>query len=179
MAAGETVIEIVEALSEAQVEQVRILFREYQAALAAQYRAPALEAQLASLPGVYGPPKGKLLLAMVAGELVGCVGLRPFPLAGACEMKHLYVRPAFRGQGVGKVLAERVVQEARALGYSRVRLDTHPPTMQSALAMYRKLGFEEVAPGPVPQVEGLLYMELLLTIEPESSPRLPDGVPPS
>lgn len=152
-----------EAVSERQVEQVRNLFREYQAELAVQYRARSLEVEISTLPGVYAPPKGKLLLAMVAGQPVGCVGLRPFLQDGACEMKRLYARPTFRGGRVGKELVERVVEEARVLGYSRVRLDTHPPTMQAAVAMYRKFGFQEVEPGPVEAVEGLMYMELLLT----------------
>jgi len=162
-----------EAVSEEQLEQIRNLFREYQAELPPQYRARSLEAELSTLPGVYAPPKGKLLLATVAGQPVGCVGLRPFPQEGACEMKRLYVRPTFRGGKVGKLLVEEVVQQARALGYSRLRLDTHPPTMQAALAMYRKLGFREVAPEPAEPVEGLLYMELLLaptqTVEPRTS----------
>ena len=152
-----------EPASAEQIEQVRGLFREYQAELPQQYRARSHDAERSSLPGVYAPPKGKLLLAIVAGQPVGCVGLRPFPLEGACEMKHLYVRPTFRGGKVGRILVERVVQCAGSLGYSRLRLDTHPPTMQAALAMYRKLGFQEVAPDPADRVEGLLYMELLLT----------------
>ena len=151
-----------EAVSEQQLEQVRNLFREYQAELTPQYRVRSVGAELSSLPGVYTPPKGKLLLATVAGQPVGCVGLRPFPQQGACEMKRLYVRPTFRGRKVGKDLVERVVEESRALGYSRLRLDTHPPTMQAAVALYRKLGFREVEPGPVEAEEGLVYMELLL-----------------
>jgi len=156
------VSEIVEAASEKQLEQVRTLFREYQAELLPQYRAQSLESELAGLPGVYAAPKGKLLLATVAGQPVGCVGLRPFPQEGACEMKRLYVRPTFRGGKVGKLLVEQVVQESRALGYPRLRLDTHPPTMQAAVKLYRNLGFREVAPQPAERVEGLLYMELLL-----------------
>jgi len=72
------------------------------------------------------------------------------------------VRPTFRAGKIGKALVERAVQEARALGYSGLRLDTHPPTMQAAVEMYGKLGFQEVAPDPADRVEGLLYMELLL-----------------
>lgn len=156
--------DIAEAVSERQVEQVRHLFREYQAELATQYRARSLEIELAKLPGVYAPPRGKLLLATVMGQPVGCVGLRPFPLHSVCEMKHLYVRPAVRGGKVGKELVERVVREARALGYSHLRLDTHPPTMQAAVAMYRRFGFREVEPGPIEPVEGLVYMELPLQV---------------
>ena len=77
-------------------------------------------------------------------------------------MKHLYVRPTFRGGKVGRELVERIVEEACALHYSRLRLDTHPPTMQVALGMYRRFGFLEVAHGPIEAVEGLLYMELTL-----------------
>ena len=152
-----------EAVSEEQWEQVRNLFRQYQAELPPQYRARSLEAELAQLPGVYAPPKGRLLLATVAGQPVGCVGLRPFPQDGTCEMKRLYVRPTFRGEEAGKRLVEHVVQQACALGYTRLRLDTHPPTMQAAVALYRKLGFREVAVNPAERVEGLLYMELQLT----------------
>jgi putative acetyltransferase len=155
--------EIVEAVSEQQLEQVRNLFREYQAQLAPRYRTRSLEAELSMLPGLYGPPKGKLLLATVLGQPFGCVGLRPFALEGACEMKHLYVRPTFRGGRIGQALVEQVVQDARALGYSRLRLDTHPPTMQAAVAMYRRFGFQEVVPDPIEAIEGLVYMELRLT----------------
>lgn len=155
--------ETVEALSERQVEQVRNLFREYHAELAPQYRPRGFEAEISALPGVYAPPKGTLLLATVTGQPVGCVGLRPFPMEGACEMKRLYVRPTFRGGTVGKDLVTRVLQQACALGYTRLRLDTHPPTMPAAMAMYHRLGFQEVVPDPAKRVEGLLYMELLLT----------------
>ena len=151
--------EIVEAVSEEQLDHIRNLFREYQAQLPPPFRAPSQQA----VPGVYAPPKGKLLLATVAGQPVGCVGLRPFPLEAACEMKHLYVRPTFRGGNVGRALAVQIIDAARALGYTRLRLDTHPPTMQAALTMYKELGFREVGPGPVVPVNGLLYMELLLT----------------
>jgi GNAT superfamily N-acetyltransferase len=160
---GVNLSEIVEALSEKQIEQVRNLFREYHAELAQQYRPRGFEAELSALPGVYAPPKGTLLLATVAGQPVGCVGLRPFPWARASEMKRLYVRPTFRGGTVGKDLVNRVLQQASALGYTRLRLDTHPPTMRAAVAMYRRLGFKEVAPDPAERVEGLLYMELVLT----------------
>ncbi len=148
--------EIVEAITAEQIEQVRGLFRQYRAELPLQYRSFDPE----GLPGEYGPPHGKLLLALVSGQPVGCVGLRPFPQEATCEMKRLYVRPGFRGGKSGKELAERALHEARALGYRRLRLDTHPPTMQAAARMYRRLGFQEVL--PVDQVEGLVYMELRL-----------------
>ena len=154
--------EIAEATTEEQVQAVRSLFREYQAEIPAQYCFASFEAEVSGLPGEYGPPKGKLLVATVAGQPVGCVGLRPFPQDGACEMKRLYVRPTFRSGKLGKALVDRVLQEARALGYSRLRLDTHPLTMHAAVQMYRKMGFREVPPAPLAGLEGLLYMELVL-----------------
>ncbi len=155
---GCAVSEIVEATTAEQIAQVRQLFRQYQAELPPQYRA--FDSELSALPGVYGPPAGKLLLATVSGQPVGCVGIRPFPRPATCEMKRLYVRPIFRGRKLGEELAERVLQDARALGYQWLRLDTHPPTMQAALRMYRNLGFKEISPEN--PVEGLLYMECSL-----------------
>ena len=97
------------------------------------------------------------------GQPVGCIGLRPFPADGACEMKRLYVRPPFRGDKIGMQLAERIVQEGRDLGYRSMRLDSHPDSMAAAIRMYRKLGFREVTPDPLPPIDGLIYMELTLT----------------
>ncbi len=154
--------EIIEVTTEEQLEQARTLFGEYRAQLPVEYCSRALDAEIAGLPGEYAPPQGKLLLARIAGQPVGCVGLRPFPRDGTCEMKRLYVRPGFRGGKIGKQLVDRILLEARQLGYLFLRLDTHPPTMQAAFAMYRKLGFQEVAADPVEAVEGLLYMELRL-----------------
>ncbi|MGB8885850.1 MAG: GNAT family N-acetyltransferase [Candidatus Korobacteraceae bacterium] len=154
--------EIIEVTTEEQLEQARTLFGEYRAQLPVEYCSRALDAEIAGLPGEYAPPQGKLLLARIAGQPVGCVGLRPFPRDGTCEMKRLYVRPGFRGGKIGKRLVDRILLEARQLGYLFLRLDTHPPTMQAAFAMYRKLGFQEVTADPVEAVEGLLYMELRL-----------------
>jgi putative acetyltransferase len=156
------VCEIVEASTAEQVEQVRTLFVEYRAELAVEHCFQSFDEEIASLPGVYAPPTGKLLLANVVGQPVGCIGLRPFPLEGCCEMKRLYVRPPFRGDKLGRQLAERIIAEARRLGYSSMRLDSHPPTMEAAIKMYRKLGFREVSPDPVVPVLGLIYMELSL-----------------
>jgi GNAT superfamily N-acetyltransferase len=152
--------EIVEVTTPEQLGQVRTLIRSYQSELSVQYRFPDSEWQ--NLPGGYRPPGGALLLATVAGEPAGCVGLRPFPLDGACEMKRLYVRPKFRGDKLGGTLIEQIIQAARCRGYTRMRLDTHPPTMGTAVELYRRFGFAEVPAGPGPQVDGLLYMELCL-----------------
>jgi GNAT superfamily N-acetyltransferase len=156
--------EIVDVTTEEQLEQVRNLFGEYRAQLPVEYCLRSLDVEIAGLPGEYSPPKGTLLLATVVGQPVGCVGLRPFPRHGTCEMKRLYVRPGFRGGKLGRKLVDRVLLEARNLGYLFLRLDTHPPTMPAALAMYRKLGFREVAADPMEAVEGLLYLGLELSI---------------
>ena len=152
--------EIVEVTTREQLDQVRTLFGEYRAQLPVEYCFQSFDDEVAGLPGEYAPPGGKLLLATVVGQPVGCIALRSFPMAGACEMKRLYVRPAFRGDKLGKKLAERVLQEARDLGYSKMRLDSYLALMGSAVKLYRKLGFREVGPEPLEPVEGLIYMEL-------------------
>jgi carbonic anhydrase len=156
------VCEIVEVTSREDIEQVRNLFTEYRAELAVEPCLRSFDAEIASLPGSYAAPNGKLLLAKVVGQPVGCVGLRPFPMEGSCEMKRLYVRPPFRGDKLGKKLAEQIVREARNLGYRSMRLDSHAPSMQAAIKMYRRLGFVEVKPDPLEAIEGLIYMELAL-----------------
>lgn len=152
--------EIVEVSSIEQLQHVRGLFRSYQAGLPPQYRFPDREWQ--ELPGAYSPPRGALLLATIGGKPAGCVGLRTFPLAGACEMKRLYVLPEFRGAHLGRVLIENILTLARTVGYARMRLDTHVSTMGAAAELYLRLGFVEVPPDPMPRIEGLSYMELLL-----------------
>jgi GNAT superfamily N-acetyltransferase len=153
---------IVEATSPEHIEQVRNLFAEYRAQLPVDYCFHKFDAEIAGLPGDYAPPRGKLLLATVLGQPVGCIALRPFPLADTCEMKRLYVRPAFRGGKLGRELTERLLEEARRLGYRSIRLDTYAPAMQAAIRMYRNMGFREVGPEPLEPTDGLTYMELAL-----------------
>jgi putative acetyltransferase len=148
-----------------QMDLVRSLFREYQTAIDIDLCFQNFEAELAALPGNYAPPRGRLTLAYVGRECAGCIALRPLPSdqSGAdCEMKRLYVRPAYRRLHLGKLLAEHVLYEARLAGYRRVVLDTMSG-MQSAQALYRNLGFIEIAPyydNPLPDVT---YMGLALT----------------
>jgi GNAT superfamily N-acetyltransferase len=119
------------------------------------------EQELAGLPGDYAPPDGRLLLAEYEGQLAGCVALHKWE-AGICEMKRLYVRPSFRGKGLGRVLAETIIAAARNIGYQRMRLDTIGPLMKDAVEMYRKLGFREITPYRPNPIKGAMYMELQL-----------------
>ncbi|HEY3246350.1 MAG TPA: GNAT family N-acetyltransferase [Phycisphaerae bacterium] len=135
-------IQIVEGGSDEQIQTIRALFREYATGLQHDLCFQDFECELATLPGDYAPPRGRLFLA-TADELVGgCVALRPIE-GDVCEMKRLYVRPAYRGGGVGRALATRVIDEARRIGYARMRLDTLPE-MSEAVALYRSLGFREI-----------------------------------
>lgn len=141
---------------------VRGLFREYATWLAIDLSFQDFENELASLPGKYALPAGRLLLAWPgadgAGEALGCVALRPIE-EGACEMKRLYLRSAARGTGLGRLMAERICDEARALGYRRICLDTLP-RMAAAVHLYTSLGFREIPPytyNPVPET---LYLAL-------------------
>jgi ribosomal protein S18 acetylase RimI-like enzyme len=118
------------------------------------------EAELVALPGKYEPPTGRLLLAWNGTEAVGCVALRPLD-GDACEMKRLYVRPRVRGEQLGRRLAERICQEARSAGYSRICLDTLP-TMTAAINLYTALGFKPVEPYVYNPVPGSLLLALEL-----------------
>lgn len=149
------------ASNPAQVELVRTLFLEYAQSLGFSLCFQGFDQEMAELPGAYAPPGGRLLLATVAGEPAGCVALRP--LSGdACELKRLYVRPAFRASGLGRALMDRILAEARGLRYGRMRLDTVVGKMDRAIAMYRRYGFQEIAPYGDHPVEGTIDMELEL-----------------
>jgi GNAT superfamily N-acetyltransferase len=117
--------------------------------------------ELAELPGKYAEPGGCLLLAMVDDEPAGCVAMRPLE-NDTCEMKRLYVRPSCRGLRLGRSLAERIVSEARALGYKRMRLDTVPSLMGNAVSLYATLGFTPIEPYCVNPIEGAMFLELRL-----------------
>ncbi len=127
------------------IETVRALFVEYGQSLGFSLCFQDFDRELAALPGDYARPGGRLLLARLDGDTVGTVGVRPLE-PGICEMKRLYLRPAFRRHGFGRRLAMRAIDEARAAGYGAMRLDTVGATMAVAQALYRELGFAEIPP---------------------------------
>ena len=142
----------------------RLVLREYATSLNVDLCFQNFEAELAALPGEYGAPSGHLLLAFVDGELAGCGGLRAQPetdYANACEMKRLYVRPAFRRFGLGRVLAQTLLDEARRAGYSVMLLDTLDD-MEAARGMYASLGFEEIPPYYFNPIPGAHYLKAVL-----------------
>ena len=135
---------------------MRALFREYQQGLAIDLCFQDFETEVATLPGKYAPPAGRLLLAWDGEGAVGCAALRPLG-AGSCEMKRLYVRPSARGQQLGRRLAQRLCDEARAVGYRCICLDTLP-SMAAALALYGALGFRPIAPYVFNPIEGAIFL---------------------
>jgi putative acetyltransferase len=150
---------IVTVQSEEQIVQARELFLEYAESLGFSLCFQSFNVELAELPGKYAAPSGRLLLAECGGKVAGCVALRGLE-PGVCEMKRLYVRPAHRGQGIGRVLAEAICREAQDAGYQCIRLDTVEPMMKHAVELYRRLGFREIAPYCSNPVDGAMYMEL-------------------
>jgi ribosomal protein S18 acetylase RimI-like enzyme len=143
-----------------EIPAVRGLFREYAAGLGVDLCFQNFEAELAGLPGAYAPPAGRLLVADVGGELVGCVALRP-QAPGVGELKRLYVRPAFRGRGLGRRLLDALLAEAVAAGYREAVFDTLE-SMTAALALYRSLGFAETGPYNDHPVAGTLWFRKAL-----------------
>ena len=138
------------------MHDVRALFLEYAAALGVDLSFQQFDEELASLPGDYDP----ILLARWDGELAGCVAMHPFG-SDVCEMKRLYVRPEFRKYGIGRALALRIIEEARARGFRTMRLDTLP-SMQNAMKLYESLGFRDIAPYRYNPIEGSRFLELTL-----------------
>ena len=154
-------IELFRPATAAELESAAALFREYAASIDVDLCFQNFEAELAALPGEYAASAGQLLLAFVDGELAGCGALRPLAdvdYANACEMKRLYVRPRFRGVGLGRALAVALLDEARRAGYSHILLDTLDD-MEAARELYTALGFEEIPPYYFNPIPGAHYLK--------------------
>ena len=145
---------------DADADEARRLFREYEAALGVDLGFQGFDRELAGLPGAYTRPDGRLLVARLGGRTVGCVAMRRLG-EGTCEMKRLFVRPEARGHGVGRALAAAVVDAGREEGYRRMRLDTLPQ-MVEAHPLYESLGFREIEPYYDSPVSGTRFLELEL-----------------
>jgi ribosomal protein S18 acetylase RimI-like enzyme len=157
-------VSVTEPSSPEQMNSVREIFLEYAGTLSVDLRFQGFERELQELPGEYSPPRGTLLLAMVNNQVAGCCALRPLDSAdepNASEMKRLYVRPAFRRLGLGRQLAEAVMDAARRYGYSSIFLDTLDE-METARALYEDLGFEEIPPYYHNPLPGAHYLRVLL-----------------
>ena len=154
-------IELRRPTTDAELASTAAIFRECAASLDVDLCCQNFDAEIASLPGEYAPPSGQLLLAYVDGELAGCGALRRFADAddaNACEMKRLFVRPAHRRVGLGRILAQALLDEGRRAGYSAMLLDTLDD-MEAARELYGSLGFVEVAPYYFNPIPGAQYLK--------------------
>jgi ribosomal protein S18 acetylase RimI-like enzyme len=157
-------IELLTPATPALLDEARAIFREYANSLDVDLCFQDFEAELASLPGEYTAPQGALLLATVDGEVAGCGALRPLPgcdYANACEMKRLFVRPAFRRFGLGRLLAQALLDRGLQAGYSAMLLDTLDD-MEAARGLYASLGFEEIPPYYFNPIPGAHYLKAVL-----------------
>jgi GNAT superfamily N-acetyltransferase len=147
--------------SDEDIQLARELFREYEAAVGVSLCFQNFDQEVASLPGKYVPPSGRLFLAYLGAQPVGCIALRK-QTDSICEMKRLFLRPEARGKHVGRRLVETIIDEARTIGYDRMRLDTMIGRMDAAIALYRAVGFEEIPPYYDTPIGSTLFMELKL-----------------
>ena len=152
-------MDLIQAQTAEQIEEARRLFREYADWLQIDLCFQDFEKELAELPSDYLPPSARLLLAYHNSELAGCIALRRYD-PRTCEMKRLFLREQFRGQGFGRQLIARIIREAKQIGYAAMRLDTLPPKMNDAIGLYRSYGFKEIAPYYQNPVPGAVFMEL-------------------
>jgi len=154
-------MDLVQAETSEQIETARELFREYQEWLGISLCFQNFDDEVANLPGDYRMPNGRLLIAIKDGDVVGCIALRKLT-DDACEMKRLFLRPQFRGEGLGREMVQRIIDEAREIGYERMRLDTLPRWMDQAIALYEQFGFRDIPPYYDNPVAGARFMELIL-----------------
>jgi ribosomal protein S18 acetylase RimI-like enzyme len=151
-------IRLVDGSAPERLDTVRALFGEYAVSLDVDLCFQGFDRELRELPWEYAPPAGRLLLALDGDEPAGCVALRPLG-EETCEMKRLYVRPITRGRGLGRRLAEAIIDEARKIGYRKLRLDTLP-SMREAIRLYESQGFRDVGPYRPNPVPGARFLEL-------------------
>ena len=155
-------IQLLPPADAAQWSEARQILREYAQQLGVDLCFQGFEAELGELPNHYGPPQGLFLLAWLDGALAGCVGFRALSdvdYANACEMKRLFVRPAFRRFGLGRLLAQALIERAQEAGYSTMLLDTLDD-MEAARGLYETLGFEEVPPYYYNPIPGAHYLKV-------------------
>ncbi len=150
-------LKCIQAASSDELAQARELFLEYAATPGIGVCFKGFEEEVQGLPGDYAPPEGRLLLSYVNGQAAGCVALRKIE-PGVCEIRRLYVRPQFRGQQLGRELADAIITQAREAGYHTARLGTLP-VMKEAIALYQSLGFRRVAPYKATALDEAIYME--------------------
>jgi ribosomal protein S18 acetylase RimI-like enzyme len=154
------VLKIVPVDSKENLQYIRELFKEYTDSLGFDLSFQNFDKEFAELPGKYTPPEGRLLLAVDDDKIAGCVALRKFE-NDICEMKRLYVRPKFRRKGIGKALSIAVINSAKEIGYSAMRLDT-VPWMKQAIELYHAMGFKDISSYRYNPIPGTVYMELEL-----------------
>ena len=147
--------------SDDDIQLARQLFKEYETAIGVSLCFQSFDQELSNLPGEYAPPSGRLFLAFIDDQPVGCIALRN-KSESICEMKRLFLRSEARGKHVGRRLVETIIDEARSIGYESIRLDTMPGKMDAAIALYRSLGFEEIAAYYHTPIGDTLFMELKL-----------------
>ena len=153
-------VQIREAKTSRLVSSARDLIKEYSVSLGIDLSFQDFDKEMAEFPAHYTRPDGRVFVAVEQGEAVGVVGVRMFSRR-VCELKRMYVRPEFRGKGVGRMLAERAIREAREIGYDRMRLDTLS-RLKEAVSLYSSLGFKEIPPYRANPNKGVVYMELEL-----------------
>lgn len=155
-------LELIKVKDKEHLAVVRKLFLEYAESLGFSLCFQDFDKELAALPGEYAPPTGCLILAVADSKPSGCVALHKLE-EGICEMKRLYIKPGFRGKGFGKLLVNVVLEEAKKIGYAKMRLDT-VPQMKEAINLYRQIGFKEIEPYRKNPIDGALYMEMDLQL---------------
>ncbi|HEX7319867.1 MAG TPA: GNAT family N-acetyltransferase [bacterium] len=153
-------LKLIEATSQNHVQEIRGLFKEYTETLGFDLDFQDYAREFAGLPGEYQAPDGFLMLALWDNETAGCAAMRKIE-DRICEMKRMYVRPKYRGKGIGREMAVRIIEIARSIGYARMRLDTID-TMTEAISLYESLGFKDIKPYRYNPVKGARYMEIAL-----------------